>query len=29
MSLVFRGLCSERERLARAVLGRVAAAAMG
>jgi hypothetical protein len=27
--LVFRGLCSERERLARAVLGRVAAAAMG
>ena len=29
LGLVFRGLCSERERLARAVLGRVAAAAMG
>jgi len=27
--LVFRGLCSERERLTRVVLGKVPAAAMG
>jgi hypothetical protein len=29
LNLVFRGLCSERERLPRVVLGKVPAAAMG